>query len=188
MGDSGYPFCRANPANCVVAHRERVDWIVIHTMQAPCVVGRAQHCADEFAKVLPKPKSAHYSVDPSTVIQSVHEYDVAWHAPGANRRGVGIEHAGYASVAGVDSPTDWTTPEAQDMLALSATLCAAICKRWGIPVVKVGSSGLLANQRGITGHIDCTDAWHKSDHRDPGPTWPWDSFVAAIQAEREKLG
>lgn len=39
---------------------------------------------------------------------------------------------------------------------------------------------LKAGRRGICGHVDVTDAWHQSDHDDPGPWFPWDKFMAVV--------
>ncbi|WP_446924560.1 hypothetical protein, partial [Klebsiella pneumoniae] len=39
---------------------------------------------------------------------------------------------------------------------------------------------LKAGKRGVCGHVDVTDAWHQSDHDDPGPWFPWDKFMAVV--------
>jgi len=39
---------------------------------------------------------------------------------------------------------------------------------------------LKAGRRGVCGHTDVTDAWHQSDHDDPGPWFPWDKFMAVV--------
>lgn len=163
-----------------VAHRERIDWIVVHTMEAPCVSGMAARIAKRFA-LGERKVSAHYCVDPAEVIQCVRDTNVAWHCPGANRRGIGIEHAGYSH--GSDA-TAWLTDEhAQAMLALSARLVADLCERWDIPVLHLGPGEIAAGQRGIIGHADATEAFETpGGHTDPGKDWPWDSFLASIKA------
>ena len=42
---------------------------------------------------------------------------------------------------------------------------------------------LAAGERGIIGHRDATEAFETvGGHSDPGSTWPWDSYLAAIVA------
>lgn len=166
------------------------------------------HCAG----VIPKPGMAewlmkycaandrraswHYAVDSGVVTQSVHEDDVAWHSPGANAKGIGIE------LATVQQPTpdQWADPYHQKMLTLAAWLTAGICARWKIDPFVVDAKGLLEGRRGITTHAFVSTAcktaqeggmkWSpfynlkenkpKSDHQDPGSFFPMDAFVADI--------
>jgi len=155
-----------------------VDLVVIHAMEAPEKPTTAENVAAWFAGPSSPMASAHYCVDEDSIVQTVREEDVAWHAPGANRNGIGIEHAGFAK----QSVEDWADPFSLAMLARSARLVAGICKRWSIPVVRLRAEDLKANKRGICGHIDCTNAFaNKKKHWDPGPNFPWDSYIAQIQ-------
>ncbi len=38
----------------------------------------------------------------------------------------------------------------------------------------VNAAEMLAGQTGYTSHLQVNEAWHKSDHYDPGPAFPWD--------------
>jgi hypothetical protein len=49
-----------------------------------------------------------------------------------------------------------------------------------VPAIKVGPSELKAGQRGICSHKDVSDAWHQSDHWDPGTGFPWTNFMALV--------
>jgi len=111
----------------------------------------------------------------------VRETEVAWHCPKANRRGIGIEHAGYSTGP---LATDWLTDEhAVSMLDLSAELVAGICLRWDIPALHLTPAQLLAGQRGLIGHVDASDAYQTpGGHRDPGDAWPWAEYLDKIQA------
>lgn len=164
-----------------VAHRERVDWIVLHSTEGPCHSGRAMAGALAHQRGERK-ASAHYFVDPSAIVQCVLETDVAWHCPGTNRRGIGIEHCA-SGLGDIVPVTDWASSEAQAMLRLSANLVAAIAKRWDIPLVRLAPSEILAHHRGIFGHVDATTAFGTpGGHRDPGPAFPWDQYLDLLAA------
>ena len=75
------------------------------------------------------------------------------------------------------------------MLPRAARLVAEICLRWSIPVAKLGAHELLQGGRGITGHADVSAAWHRSDHWDPGPGFPWSEFMGMVEERSmEDLG
>ena len=171
-----YPFIAAK--NFTNAHRLRIDIVVIHTMEAPEKPGTARGVATWFGSAAGPQASAHYCVDENEIIQCVLEKDVAWHAPGANSNGIGIEHAGFAKFTN----EDWERPGPANMLAFSAGLVAEICDRYQIPVKKLTVADLRAGgARGICGHKDITDAFNDGKgHWDPGPCFPWDSYTKAI--------
>jgi N-acetyl-anhydromuramyl-L-alanine amidase AmpD len=188
------------------ANRERVDLIVVHTMELPCQAGMAKRLGEVFRdldttidpttkKPRHAPKSAHFGVDPTEVWQYVREADVAWHAPKANARGIGIEHAGRAldardNTGRIVAPfTDWTVEPGLSVLKRSAALVARLCQAWKIPPVKLGPSDLLRAQQGICGHRDVTIAYPGSgSHVDPGPRWPWALYLDLVAKEVSKLG
>jgi N-acetyl-anhydromuramyl-L-alanine amidase AmpD len=62
----------------------------------------------------------------------------------------------------------------------AAVLCRQLCDKHGVPKRKLSVADLKAGRRGICGHTDVTDAWHQSDHDDPGPWFPWDRFMAVV--------
>jgi len=169
-----------------IAHRERVDWICVHSTEGPCLDGRAMAGALAHQRGERK-ASAHYFVDPSNIVQCVHESDVAWHCPGANRRGIGIEHC--ASGLGEIVPcTDWDSPEAQSMLQLSAGLVVEVARRWAIPLVRLTPADILAHKRGIFGHEDATKAFTTvGGHRDPGKNFPWQTYLSYIATAAQEL-
>ncbi len=156
----------------------QVDLVVIHTMEAVEKPGTALLVARWFAGATAPKASAHYCVDDQTVIECVHEGDVAWAAPGANSNGVHIEHAGFAA----QGSSGWADAYSQAMLARSAALCADICKRHSIPIAKLGPDELMKKERGVCGHVDVTHAFKKSDHTDPGPDFPWEQYLSLVRA------
>lgn len=161
------------------AGRSAVDLVVIHTMEASKTLRTAENVAAWFAGKSAPEASAHYCVDADSIVQCVLERDVAHHAPGANRTGIGVELAGYAR----QTPADWDDPYNREMLARAAELVAGICARWSIPVVHLTPAELVAGGRGIVGHADCTAGFRtRGGHMDPGPSFPWSAFLEAVRA------
>ncbi len=169
-----YPFVQAK--NFTRAERTRCDLIVIHTMEAAEKPNTAEAVAAWFAGSSAPKASAHFCVDSDSVVQCVREEDVAWHAPGANHNGLGIEHAGFAK----QTANDWGDEYSMRMLRLSAKLCADLCRRWKIPVRRIGPTELRAGGRGICGHADVSKAHGKSNHWDPGPSFPWETYLSLV--------
>jgi N-acetyl-anhydromuramyl-L-alanine amidase AmpD len=164
--------------NFTAANRTKIDVIVIHDMEYPERSGGAMWCANFFAGPGAPQASAHFAVDNQTIVQCVKEKDVAWHAPGANHNGIGIEHAGYAAQSRDQWLDDYSTAE----LKLSAQLVATLCARWGIPIVKLSMDDLKAGARGICGHLDITMAFNNGKgHTDPGPSFPWPEYIQWVK-------
>lgn len=178
-------------ASCyTAANRVSVKWIVLH-----CTEGRehdeaAEACASRFAWANPKDRpraSAHYAVDANSIVQCVPEKHVAWHAPGANRWGIGIEHCGRAR----QSRAEWLDVFGRPMLGLSALLVERIAFDWSIPLRMVDAEGLRAGVRGITTHAMVSEAWPekhpgRAGHQDPGPGFPINDYLAALMTARAR--
>ncbi len=180
-----YPFTQA--ANFTPAGRTTATLIVIHTMEAPEKPGTARGVADWFGgKRGAAPKaSAHFCVGPDEVIQCVRLDDVAWHAPGANRSGIGIEHTGFAA----QTVEQWNDEGSNATLQRSARLCAELMRETNIAPGRLTPDQIKANMSGICGHIDVTHAFPDEGHghTDPGPNFPWDRYLALVAEELGKL-
>jgi N-acetyl-anhydromuramyl-L-alanine amidase AmpD len=161
-----YPFMPAR--NFTRAARKDVDLVVVHTMEAPEKGETAENVAAWFAGSTAPKASAHYCVDGDTIVQCVRDEDVAWHAPGANHDGVGIEHAGYAR----QSQADWDDEYSTRMLERSAELTADLCARYRIPPVWLHPADLLAGRRGITSHFNVSRAFKNGCAPQGGPQAP----------------
>jgi N-acetyl-anhydromuramyl-L-alanine amidase AmpD len=174
------PISFVQAANYTRATRTDIRWIVLHTMEAAEASTTAENVARWFAGLSgPAPQaSAHYCIDDNSIVQCVKDEDVAWHAKGGNRWGIGIEHAGYAR----QTAEEWADPFTQRMLALSAALSAELCRRHRIPIEYVGADGLVRGDRGITTHMQVTKAFRQSTHTDPGKWFPMERYLELIRA------
>jgi N-acetyl-anhydromuramyl-L-alanine amidase AmpD len=161
----------------------KVRVIVIHDMEAGEVKGTARSVAGRFGSDHAPQASAHYCVDRDEIIRCVRDEDTAWHAPGCNADGIGIEHAGMAK----QSRRDWTDPYSARMLVRSAKLTAALCRKHGIPPVHLTGEELRAGKKGIVGHVQVSAVYKRSDHWDPGPNFPWDVYLTSVKAEYDAL-
>lgn len=160
-----------------------VNVVVMHTMEAPETSMTAENIAAWFgglnSKYLPPRASAHYCLDNDSVVQCVRESDVAWHAPGANHNGIGVEMAGFAK----QTKEQWEDAYSAAMLRRAASLVADICRRHKIPVTLLTPEDLKAKKRGLCGHDTVSKAFQASTHWDPGPHFPWQEFLGMV-AER----
>lgn len=156
--------------------KRSIDLLVFHTMEAPEKPTTAEDVAAWAAGPTAPQASWHYGVDNNTVVQSVHDHDVAWHAPGANHDGLGFEHAGTA----LQSVPQWHDPYTRAVLARSAALQAQKAKEYNIPVVFLRAPALVAQRRGLTTHWEVTQAFRLGTHTDPGAQFPADEFTALV--------
>jgi len=154
--------------------------IVIHTAEIAELPTGAEALAAACA-TSDRVASWHYSVDCDSIWQSVLDEHVAFHAPGANHDGIGIELSGRAK----QTAADWRDDYSLAVLELAAQLVARLCRKHGIPVRYVDEKGLLAGENGITTHHDVTQAFKRSTHTDPGEHFPMAEFVARVQALTE---
>jgi N-acetyl-anhydromuramyl-L-alanine amidase AmpD len=179
--DPKYPVISARHFTTV--NRTAVDLVVLHSMEAPEKPGTARAVAWWFAGQTAPQASAHYCVDNLETIACVPETQVAWQAPGANGRGVGVEMAGYAA----QTPFDWRDPYSMQMLTRAAVLVAEVCWKWDVPRVLLGPPQLLAGSRGIATHRSVSEAWKKSNHTDPGVNFPQVDFLGLVETAYEVI-
>lgn len=152
--------------------------IVIHCMEYPEASTTAEWCAGFFAgkRGAAPQASAHYCVDDDSVICCVPPERIAWHAPGANNNGIGIEHAGYAR----QTRQQWLDDFGLRMLELSARLTAYLCDRFDIPAQYLVADQVRRGARGITTHAEVSRAFGRSTHMDPGPYFPIGEFLRLV--------
>jgi N-acetyl-anhydromuramyl-L-alanine amidase AmpD len=157
------------------AEQSHVDRVVIHGTVSPCKAGGALAVARFFARPATQ-ASAHYVVDPADVVRCLPETIVGWHAP-PNAHSIGVELCDPQK--GDDDR--WHDDAHTAMLELAATLVRQIAARWKVPLLRIDALDLRHGQRGICGHVDVSQAWHESDHTDPGKGFPWAHFMDLVR-------
>lgn len=177
-----WPFVQAKNYTQVDPSAPRtVAWIVIHTMEAPEKGDTAEQIAKYFA-TMPDGRiaSAHVTIDDDSVVQCVHDRDVAYGAPGANRNGIHLELAGYAK----QTLAEWQDTFSTKLLKKAANVAAQYCLKFDIPARRLSQAELLAGAKGIVGHCDITKCFPRpggAEHVDPGPYFPWDWFLSWVR-------
>lgn len=156
---------------------DHVKHLVVHTMEASEKPTTAEAVAAWFAGDAAPQASAHFMIDNDSIVQGLREEVIGWHAPGANKSGIGLEHAGYAR----QTAKQWDDEFSRDMLERSARLAAYLCKKWHIPPVYVDEEGLNDGNPGVTTHWDVSKAFGKSNHWDPGKEFPMDDYLALVK-------
>ena len=169
-----YPFVES-PNKTPTSGRE-IDVVVVHTMEIAERPDAAAICVRWFATPASQ-VSAHFCVDAARVIQCVREKDVAWHARGGNAASVGVELAGFAR----QTAKEWDDSYSTAVLNRASAVVADVCGRRRIPVRWLSPDDLVAGRRGITGHAEVSKAYRKSDHWDPGPGFPVQSFLDRVR-------
>jgi N-acetyl-anhydromuramyl-L-alanine amidase AmpD len=159
------------------ADNKPIHRVVIHGTVSPCKKGGARAIAAYFRTTVTTPSSAHYVVDPGEVVQVTYDSVEAYHAP-PNIHSLGVELCDPQT--GKDGR--WAYPAHEAMLHHAAELVAQLCAAYGVPVVRVGSAGLLSGRHGICGHVDVSNAWRQTTHTDPGDAFPWPHFMDLVRA------
>ena len=155
----------------------KIDLIVLHSMEAAEKPTTAEGVANWWHGPGSPVSSCHYCVDNDSVVQCVYDEDTAWHAPGANHNGIGIEHAGFAK----QTKAEWLDDYGLQMLGRSAELAAKLVVRHTIPVEFVDAEGLKVGKRGFTTHAEVSKAFKKSDHYDPGKGFPLAEYLDMVR-------
>jgi len=187
-----YPFIpcyHASAGSNLPVHR-----IVIHGTVSATKAGGARQTAKYFQNAS-SGGSAQYVIDPGEIVQCAKDSTICWHAP-PNPHSIGIELCDWVAwnqgngktVADIDpfwhgkTEADfnarWDLPDWDKMLRKAAGLTRDLASAYGVPLTRIGVSGLLAGKEGITGHVDVARAWKQSDHFDPNWTdATWNKFI-----------
>lgn len=151
---------------------------MVHDMEYPEAFDAAEKVARMFSTT-DRIASAHVCIDADSIVPCVLDHDVAYHAPGANSVGIGIEHAGYAA----QRPEDWDDAFSRAELQLSAHYAAHKATLHRIPVEFLDVEALRRPRpRGFTTHNMVSLAYRKSTHTDPGTGFPMARYLDMVRA------
>ena len=155
--------------------RGAICFIGIHTMEAP----EGPQTAENVGAYLCRPAvqaSAHWCVDNNSRVRLVYDGDEAWTMPPVNAQSLNIEMAGYAG----QGTAGWNDTYSVSLLDNAAVCAAEWCRKYAIPVRRLTDAQIRAYAKGFAGHVDVNRVFRASDHWDPGPTFPWDSFLKMV--------
>jgi N-acetyl-anhydromuramyl-L-alanine amidase AmpD len=91
---------------------------------------------------------------------------ICWAVAGSNTGRLHIELVG----SDTDSRATWLSDGRRQGVKEAAKWTAYWGHRWKIPMRR-------SVKHGVAGHVDYSNAYHVSDHTDPGPGFPWDQFL-----------
>jgi N-acetylmuramoyl-L-alanine amidase len=174
--------------------REAINWnrkagpqrktlIVLHCMQWPSKLDTAEWCGRFFAGLEgPAPvASANFCVDGDSVVQSVPAEMWAYHAPGGNPQGIGVEHPGFVSW----TREQWLAPKSEAALRMGARLVAELCEHFQIPCEFLDADDVRAKLAGITTHEHVAIAYPERNphpHKDPGRGFPLREYLDWVRS------
>ena len=118
----------------------------------------------------------HYIVDADSIIPLCREEQEPYAQGGANDALISVCVTGKAG----QSAEQWADEMSHPALLNMALVTSRICIAHGIPVRRVFGAGLRAGWRGICGHVDVRDAYHKTTHTDPGLFFPWSMMLDLV--------
>jgi hypothetical protein len=185
FGNLSIPFVQARHFTEVSEESPRSPRvIVIHSMEAPEKGTVAESVANYFSHMNDgRVASAHYCIDNNSIVQCVQCKDVAYGAKGMNRHGIHLEHAGYAK----QTARDWRDKFSDDMLELSAWLCAKILvPKFDIDIKWLSDDEIrnISNPKisGFVTHKMVTEALNiRGGHTDPGNGFPLNVYLEKIR-------
>lgn len=155
-----------------------VDLIVIHTMESPESWSADENVCAYLARI--RSASVNWCVDGDSATPSVPENRVAWTAshPYVNNRALQFELAGYAA----QDSAEWADDYSQSELRNTAEIAARMVREHGIPIRKLTTDEMCRGMRGFIGHADVRGpcASNSDNHWDPGPNFPWSSFLTLV--------
>lgn len=159
-----------SPAFTAGRNGTTIDRIVIHITDAPTTSSTVNTFTAAGAQA-----SAHYLVgQDGEIVQFVNEADTAWHAKGANRRSIGIEHvaikqggACYPKPGGGQQCYPYTPPT-DTQYCESAALVTYLCDKYG----------LTPDRTTIIGHREADP--NTSHGSCPDGAWDWDHFMNLV--------
>lgn len=172
------------PTHHGAANNKPIKRIVIHaTVGAEPGVKNAALNTVNYSKNTTRKSSFHYIAEDTKSYQYTYDSVVAYHAP-PNRGSLGYELCCSLSNKGKGH---WSNTDHREMLRVAAKDVAQLCLAYDIPIRKLSVAQVRAGAEGICGHDEVSKAFGESSHWDPGPYFPWATFIRMVQEEAAKL-
>lgn len=149
--------------------------IVIHSLEAPARKGLAWDLANGWLQTAPV--SPHSITDPVETVDCVRPGTIGWHCGNGNQKGVGLEVTGYAGW----SKAQWLEPTAFAAVRLDAKRGAEYAKQFGIPLRWLSLNQIRNGEKGFCTHADISATLGGTNHWDPGPNFPYETFMKMVQ-------
>lgn len=177
LEDNGIKYGEHLSPNNNSRYGSNIQCAIIHTIECPETSNAAENTCIYWFGTVGARSSAHYVGDNDSVMLCVPEDLAAWTAPGMNTAGLNYEMAGRAG----QGAAGWSDQYSQDALRNAAVVFAYWSIKYGIPPRRITPAEMRAGVKGMAGHVDVNAAFHKSDHTDPGPTFPWGKFLGMVK-------
>jgi hypothetical protein len=147
-----------------------IKYIVIHSTEGDTAAGAASWFANPESE-----GSAHLVVDDRECYRTLANKLIPWGAPGTNRTGFHIEHAGHANWP----RQKWMShPQTLRRGAFKAAFHAV---KFGIPLRLLSVSDLRQGRSGFVTHATATKAFNPGGHTDPGAGFPLDHYMQLVK-------
>lgn len=142
----------------------------------------AENVARYCARPLPPDYPAYHVIhDDDSDVLTAHDDERV------NGAGGVAEVAYHACIVGRADQTaaQWADNFSTKAIAHAAAWARIKCPELGIPLRKINAAQVAADESGICGHWDVTQAYpaNNAGHYDPGPHFPWDHFMELVRAE-----
>lgn len=158
-----------------------IKWVVLHSTEGSTARSAAIWFSNPIACEKGGPcGSAHIVVDDNECYRTLSDSRIPWGAKGTNKKGLHIEHAGYAKWSFLSWYRHLPT------LRRGAYRVAKWCYDYHIPATWLSSSDLFAGKSGITSHRNCSKAFGGS-HWDPGPFFPRRLYMRYVRNNLKEM-
>jgi N-acetylmuramoyl-L-alanine amidase len=148
-----------------------ITHIVIHSTEGDTAAGGASWFANPASA-----GSGHLVLDDRECYRTLGDEMIPWGAPGTNKDGFHIEHAGHASW---DRQT-WMSHE--QTLRRGAFKAALHAKKFNIPLRWLSADDLRHGRGGFVTHATVTSVFPGNQgHTDPGPGFPQDHYMDLVK-------
>lgn len=181
------PRCNVHPDRTGAIRQPPYRLLVVHTSEGSEGNASAENLCSYMA--LPGDRidptdgsrfgaSYHYVTDTDRVLPATPDNVVAYAAAGANNDGLHVCIPGKAG----QTRDQWLDGISRAYIGQCAAVMVDLALAYAIPLRSLPVVDIVRGVAGYCGHVDISNAYHRSDHTDPGPSFPWDVLADDIAA------